>query len=228
MAYDMYEPGVASPNAPLTGYHANNAGAVASYVKVVPREKVILGVPFYGYDWVTSDNQPNRQSPSAPTPVSYSAVAARGQKVYWDSNGSVPWTAYQQNGTWHEVYYDDPTSVALKARLASDNHILGVGIWALGMDGNDPAMMAALVGHQPLIKPAPNGPGGPPPTASSAPGQGQGSGGSDGSGGSGGSVTPRPTPSPSPRPSPSPSPTPLIQPGGGLPSLPSPSPLPLP
>ncbi|HXA43130.1 MAG TPA: glycosyl hydrolase family 18 protein [Candidatus Solibacter sp.] len=221
MAYDMYEPGVASPNAPLTGYHANDQGAVASYVAVVPRQKVLLGVPFYGYDWVTADNQPNRQSPSPPTPVSYSEVAAGGHQTYWDSNGNVPWTAYQQSGKWHEVYYDDPTSVAMKARLASDSHILGVGIWALGMDGNDPALMAALVGNQRLVKPGPEGPGGPSASPSAPAPGGQGSGGSA-------PPPARPSPSPSPKPSPSPSPSPLIQPGGGGLPLPSPTPLPLP
>ncbi len=220
MAYDMYEPGVATPNAPLTGYHANDQGAVASYVAVVPRQKVLLGVPFYGYDWVTADNQPNRPSSSPPTPVSYSQVAARAHQAYWDSNGNVPWIAYQQDGKWHEVYYDDPTSVALKARLASDNHILGVGIWALGMDGNDPALMAALVGNQRLVKPGPNGPGSPSSSPSAAAG-GQGPGGSA-------PPQARPSPSPSPKPSPSPSPSPLVQPGGGGLPIPTPTPLPLP
>lgn len=221
MAYDMYEPGIATPNAPLTGYHANDQGAVASYVAVVPRQKVLLGVPFYGYDWVTPDNQPNRPSSSPPTPVSYSQVAARAHQVYWDSNGNVPWIAYQQDGKWHEVYYDDPTSVALKARLASDNHILGVGIWALGMDGNDPALLAALVGNQRLVKPGPDGPGGPSPSPSAPAPGGQGPGGSA-------PPPARPSPSPSPKPSPSPSPSPLVQPGGGGLPIPTPTPLPLP
>jgi GH18 family chitinase len=222
MAYDMYEPGVASPNAPLTGYHANDQSAVTTYVAVVPRQKVLLGVPFYGYDWVTADNQPNRQSSSPPTPVSYSEVTAGGHESFWDGTGNVPWTAYQRDGKWHEVYYDDPTSLALKARLASDAHLLGVGIWALGMDGNDPALMAALVGNQGPLKPGPSGPGGPPPTPTAS------TPANPGSGGSAPPLPPRASPSPSPRPSPSPSPSPLIQPGGGAPPVPSPVPLPLP
>jgi hypothetical protein len=153
--------------------------------------------------------------------VSYSQVTSRAHQSYWDSNGNVPWIAYQQDGKWHEVYYDDPTSVALKARLASDDHILGVGIWALGMDGNDPALMAALVGSRGVVKPGlPNGPGGPSSTASPSPSASQGSGGSS-------APAPRPSPSPSPKPTPSPSPSPIVPPGGGLP-LPSPTPLPLP
>jgi hypothetical protein len=59
---------------------------------------------------------------------------------------------------WHTTYYDDPTSMALKAQLANYFHIGGVGIWALGMDGNDPAMIAALLGNAPVAKDALSGP----------------------------------------------------------------------
>ena len=53
---------------------------------------------------------------------------------------------------WHETFFDDPTSLALKARLANSFHIAGLGVWALGMDGNNPAMMAALLGNAPVVK----------------------------------------------------------------------------
>ncbi|HEY8740733.1 MAG TPA: glycosyl hydrolase family 18 protein, partial [Candidatus Dormibacteraeota bacterium] len=154
MAYDMDESGVASPTAPLTGYSTNDEAAVSSYVAAVPRNKVLLGVPFYGYDWVTGGNAPNQAATGAPTPVSYAQVSAGAHPSQWDDVGKVPWTAYQQDGHWHEVYYDDPTSIALKAQLASSYRILGTGIWALGMDGNSPAMMAALVGGHRPIKPS--------------------------------------------------------------------------
>jgi len=42
--------------------------------------------------------------------------------------------------------------MAMKAELANAFHIRGVGIWALGMDGNDPAMLAALLGNSPAAK----------------------------------------------------------------------------
>ena len=48
--------------------------------------------------------------------------------------------------------------MALKAQLANFFHIAGVGIWALGMDGNDPAMLAALLGNAPVAKDALTGP----------------------------------------------------------------------
>ena len=220
MAYDMYESGVASPNAPLAGYNSNDDAAVASYVAAVPRNKVLLGVPFYGYDWVTSGNRPNQAAIGAPTPVSYAQVSAGAHPAQWDDVGKVPWSAYQQDGHWHEVYYDDPTSIAFKAQLASSYKILGTGIWALGMDGNSPAMMAALAGRQRPLKPSLAGTGGQPAGAGAGPGA---------AGASPASPTqPSATPSSAPGQGPSPSPSPTAAPGPQPPPPPTPPPLPLP
>ena len=59
---------------------------------------------------------------------------------------------------WHETFFDDPTSLALKAQLANWFHIAGVGIWALGMDGNNPADLPTLLGNAPAAKDFQTGP----------------------------------------------------------------------
>ena len=221
MAYDMYRSGTASPNAPLGGGSPSDQAAVQAYASAVPASKVVLGVPFYGYEWQTASNAPRAQAVSGPTPVSYAQVASAGTTTYWDPQGAVPWTEFQDpGGLWHEVYYDDPQSVGLKAQLADSAHLLGVGIWALGMDGNDPAMMAALLGHAHVVKSYAAGPQTvspspsstttsttsrstststststtsttrPAPTVPTPPGGGGGSGGGGGGGGGGGSPPP--------------------------------------
>ena len=48
---------------------------------------------------------------------------------------------------WHQTFFDNPTSLALKAQLANTYHIAGMGIWAMGMEGSAPAMQAALRGR---------------------------------------------------------------------------------
>ncbi|HEV2368239.1 MAG TPA: glycoside hydrolase family 18 protein [Acidimicrobiales bacterium] len=168
MAYDMYQSGVASPNAPLSGPGANDEAAVSAYASEMPASKVILGIPFYGYTWQTSSNGPRAPVTSGPAPVSYAQVTSLPLPVYWDPQGQVPWTAFQDGQQqWHELYFDDPQSVALKAQVADYVHLLGVGIWALGMDGNNPAMMSALLGHSPVVKNYQSGPTTVSPSASS-------------------------------------------------------------
>jgi spore germination protein YaaH len=229
MAYDMYGDGThAQPNAPLDGYPSSATGSMSAYTSVVPAGKVLLGMPFYGYDFTVADNRPNSAATGPPSPQTYAQVASANRPIYWDQRGSVPYSTYQApDGAWHQTYYDNPQSLALKAQLVNRYKLRGLGVWALGMDGNDPAMMAALLGHAAPLKvmvgggaatssgtPTPaatSPPGAPPPPPPPPPG------------GGGSPPPPSPTPKPSPTGSggPPPPPTPPPQP-------PPPTPPPLP
>lgn len=196
MGYDMYVTDVASPNAPLPRYERS----MTAYVAQVPPAKIIWGMPFYGYDWPTRDNRPRSPAVGPKTPLTYSEIVAAKRPRYWDPDASVPWTAYQVGGQWHETYYDDPSSLALKSRLADRFRLRGVGAWALRMDQNDKTLIGALVGAVTSIVLGPVAP--PPvrpatkasPAAKSSPRT---------------SSSPKPKPSSSPTPSPSSSPLPV-------------------
>jgi hypothetical protein len=171
MAYDMNDPSTPTPNAPLTGARFSDLDAVQQYAAVVSPAKVILGVPYYGYDWPTAGPGPGDPATGPPTPLSYAQIASSGQRVYWDPITQTPWTSYLVGTQWHQTWFDDPTSLALKARLAATYHIGGLGIWALGMEGHSPAMLAALLGNAPPVKDLQTGPaaGTPAPTTTTAP-----------------------------------------------------------
>ncbi len=158
MAYDMNNRSSPSPTAPLVGGGFNDTEALQQFTAVVPASKVILGVPYYGYDWPTTDGTNTAQATGGESPLSYGVIAASGHPTYWDPTTQTPWTAYQVGSQWHETYFDDPTSLALKAQVANSFHIAGLGIWALGMDGNDPADLAALLGNAPPAKDYQTGP----------------------------------------------------------------------
>ena len=146
MAYDMDAPSTPSPTAPLSGTGFTDEEAVAQYTHVVPASKIILGIPYYGYSWPTTGPDLGDPATGSPTPVPYSQQAASGQPVYWDPTSQTAWTSFQVGTQWYQTWFDNPTSVTLKAELANSAHLAGVGAWALGMDGNSPAMLAALVG----------------------------------------------------------------------------------
>ncbi len=154
MAYDMNAPSTPSPTSPLTGTGFTDQDAVEQYASVVPASKVILGIPYYGYSWPTSGpalGDPATGMPT-PTPVPYSQVASSNWPVYWDATSDTAWTSYQVGTQWYQTFFDDPTSVALKSELASSAHLAGVGVWALGMDGNSSAMLDAVVGTGHVVK----------------------------------------------------------------------------
>jgi hypothetical protein len=158
MAYDMNSRSTPSPTSPLFGGNFSDAETIEQFLKVVPASKIILGLPYYGYDWPTTGGTATAAATGPESPLSYATIKAAGHPTYWDATTETPWTSYQVGTQWHTTYYDDPTSMALKAQLANYFHIGGVGIWALGMDGNDPAMIAALLGNAPVAKDALSGP----------------------------------------------------------------------
>ena len=158
MAYDMNSKTQPSPTSPLFGPGYTDARVIADFLKVVPANKIVIGLPYYGYDWPVSDGTPTATATGPESPLSYATIAAANHPTYWDPGSDTPWTTYQVGTQWHKTYYDDPTSMALKAQLANFFHIAGVGIWALGMDGNDPAMLAALTGNAPVTKDTLTGP----------------------------------------------------------------------
>lgn len=126
---------------------------------MVPASKVILGVPYYGYDWPTTGPGLGATATGPKTPLSYAQITAAGHPVYWDPVTQTAWTSYQVGTQWHQTWFDDAASLALKAQLADFFHIAGLGVWALGMDGNNPSMLAALLGHAPVVKNFVAGPG---------------------------------------------------------------------
>jgi spore germination protein len=99
-------------------------------VDAVPREKLMLGLPTYGYDWVGSEGA-NLAATDA------EALAQRvGAEPEWDDDAAA-WTfRYEQDGQQHTVWYEDARSLERKQEIAVEARLRGVAIWSLG--GEDP------------------------------------------------------------------------------------------
>jgi|GEM_PF-276095 len=119
----------------------------------IPADKLVMGVPFYGYDYVgvgyTSDGL--YQECVYPTwggSISYNEIKRDYLPTYnrhWLEESQVPWL-YNIN-TAEFVSYDDPQSIALKAGYARDRHLAGVMIWELSQ-GDEELLDAIQKGYQ--------------------------------------------------------------------------------
>jgi hypothetical protein len=164
MAYDMASgnmSGQAGPNAPLNGWTYNDTTSVNQYLTKAPASKVILGVPYYGYKWSTSGNQPYATITGGGTAEPYANVggdffcAAQDQlRQDWDSTAASPWASWLSPATsttqcpgynsWRELYYDNAQSLGYKYDLVNRANLRGTGMWALGYDGNAPELWQAI------------------------------------------------------------------------------------
>ena len=127
------------------GYTAGPPMAVAPLPQVrrvldyalteIPPEKIFLGVPTYGYDWPLPFRQGITRAPSL-SPQQALALARRyGAEIQYDETAQSPWFRYTaENGTLHEVWFEDARSSLAKFRLAADNRLQGVGLWSLMRD----------------------------------------------------------------------------------------------
>ena len=116
-------------------------------------DKVILGLPNYGYQWPTTTKDLHAATlPSAPATGTHGAVPlARAAQLaarygrHWDADQLVAWTRWRAHAcascplTWHELYYDDTASMAIKYDLVNAQGLRGVGFWHLnyGADRTD-------------------------------------------------------------------------------------------
>lgn len=126
-------------NAPLTGGTINITRTTMNdyHVPIVNTpEKVILGLPYYGHEWITNSSSAYSVIESFVSSTRFRAAEPQSQ-VYgmiWDLNTQTPWYRWN-NGEWHQVWYDNYTSMGLKYDLAISKNLKGVGMWALGYDG---------------------------------------------------------------------------------------------
>jgi spore germination protein YaaH len=164
-----YNPNLAasqSSTSPLTSGMFSDQTALNEYAAVLPPSKVILGLPYFGLDWPTSNGTLTATATGPATTVSLGDILASGHPQYWDATTDSGWTSYQVGAQWHETFFEDPVSLYAAATLAQSRNLAGVGIWALGMDGNNGADLFALLGFAPAVK---GGLAGPAVTSSSPP-----------------------------------------------------------
>jgi hypothetical protein len=171
MAYELNLQGSSTAASPLTSGMFSDLTAMQQYAAAVPANKVILGTPFFGIDWPTTNGTMAATATGPATDIA-DAQIARGDPLYWDPATDTGWTSYQVGGQWHESYFESPYGAFMVAELAQHYGARGVGIWALGMEDNGSLLIDALDGYPPPGGPGSTGPqatSASPPTATAAP-----------------------------------------------------------
>ena len=147
MTYDIHGPWdkYADLNAPLytpadssPQYRYSVDAAVRDWLKAgVPAEKLVLGMPLYGYIYqgVRSANSGLYSTFSSAKSVTYNQLKASylGNSTYRKLRHAAAQVPYLYgNGAF--ISYDDAASIAAKAQLALERGLGGIGFWELSQD----------------------------------------------------------------------------------------------
>ena len=132
MTYDHHSN--ATPPGPVAGYDWVKA-ALEYATRRVPSQKLLLGIPFYGREWIT-----NGDAISAHT---LSFADARNRMDHfsldglWDERWRAPWFQYSDADGVHTGWYENSRSLEAKLGLMEEFHLRGFAAWKLGVE--DPA-----------------------------------------------------------------------------------------
>ena len=106
----------------------------------IPKEKIVMGLPVYSFDWGTN-------KPLIPDYLSYIQTLDRAKKngveILTDPGAKVPQFIYTAKGVRHEVFFENVASLRVKMDEALKYKLHGVAIWRLGME--DPAIWDSII-----------------------------------------------------------------------------------
>jgi spore germination protein len=110
-----------------------NVRAVLDYaVTEIPPEKIFLGVPNYGYDWPLPFVAGTTKAQSISNQRGIELAIQYGADIEYDETAQSPYFRYTDNqGTVHEVWFEDARSMTAKLRLVAEYGFQGAGFWNL-------------------------------------------------------------------------------------------------
>ena len=164
MAYDVAssnDAGHATSNAPVAGGAYNDTTIVQQYEHAgAGADKLILGVPYYGYKWSVTSPDPHAPIVDGPMPLTYSQMLDDfrcEQSLSIHDDLASPWATWYSPaendpcgadlGSWRESYFETPESLGTKYDLVNQANLLGTGIWALGFDSGHDELWRTLHSH---------------------------------------------------------------------------------
>jgi spore germination protein len=100
-------------------------------VTAIPPEKILMGMPNYGYDWTL----PYRRGTAARSLSNTQAIdlaVSTGAEIQFDTTSRAPFFYYSDNdGRSHVVWFDDARSVQARLRLVDEYGLGGVSYWTI-------------------------------------------------------------------------------------------------
>jgi spore germination protein YaaH len=148
MAYDYTYSGsyLTGPVAPVGGAGSERPfdveNAIRQALRVIAPEKLVLGIPLYGYEWETV------ASSSGAAVIPGTSKTASSRRVSGmlndcpdcitgvDPTGLEPFVIFPDGEIYHQIFFEDQDSLKIKLDLARKYRLGGAAFWALGYEAD--------------------------------------------------------------------------------------------
>ena len=127
---------------------SKTSGSVASYgfvksgventLKEVPKEKVIIGIPFYTRLWKedTQEGEVKVSSEAYGMGEAKNVLERNGVEITWDEETKQNYGEFNENGATFKMWLEDEVSLEEKLKVIHENNVAGVAAWKLGLEAD--------------------------------------------------------------------------------------------
>ncbi|QCX33332.1 LysM peptidoglycan-binding domain-containing protein [Caloramator sp. E03] len=118
---------------PLAVAPINEVKRVLDYaVEVIPSEKILMGIPNYGYDW-TLPYRPNTAAQAVSNTAAVELARRNRAAIEYDTKSQSPFfNYYDSQRRQHVVWFEDARSIEAKLLLVNEYKLGGVSYWTIG------------------------------------------------------------------------------------------------
>lgn len=112
----------------------------AAVLAQLPKEQVLLGLPFFARKWMTTTAEDGTVS------VTSEAGGMQGLRDFAKENGA-EWvwndickqyyTEFTAEGVFYQIWLEDATSLSYKIKIMQDSELAGFACWKLGLETSD-------------------------------------------------------------------------------------------
>lgn len=96
----------------------------------IPREKIFLGIPNYGYDWALPYEKGVTKAVTMGNIAAVRLAVDTGSEILFDEASQAPYFYYTDlQGTAHVVWFEDVRSLSAKFGLVTEKGLNGCGYW---------------------------------------------------------------------------------------------------
>ncbi|MFZ5974663.1 MAG: LysM peptidoglycan-binding domain-containing protein [Bacillota bacterium] len=104
-------------------------------VSVIPPQKIMMGMPLYGYDWLLPHMPGGPWARRLSPQEAVRRAAQTGARIEFNTQTQAPfYHYYDRNGVQHAVWFEDARSIIAKLMLVVKYGLRGVSYWLLGLE----------------------------------------------------------------------------------------------